>query len=339
MTDKIKMTSGAILESIEKSSNILLHCHPFPDPDSIGSTLSMAKFLKHKNKSFTIISGDTPLPSYVKDWPQINIIQPKSYSDIEISDFDLFIILDSSAPTQISQLSKVELPSDLNTIVIDHHVTNQGFAKQNLIEHSYSSTCQIIYDLFKIWNYKIDEETALYIFMGMFADTGGFRYLNSTQEVFSTISELTKINPDYHKFVFNLENVKRPIEIEMMGLALSSLEKHFSDNVVLSLIPHIEIEKRKINRNDAMEGLVANTLRSVDGWNLVASLVEAEKGITTVSIRARDEEKYDVSIIARSIGINGNGHKGAAGTTIHKPLYEAKNELLNAFKNEFADLN
>lgn len=339
MTDKIKNESTKILDAIEKSNNILLHCHPFPDPDSVGSVLSMAKFLQSKNKKTTIISGDTPLPNYVKNWPEVDIIQKKPFSNINIADFDLFVILDSSAVTQISQLSEVNLPNELNTIVIDHHVTNQGFAKINLVESSYASTSQIIYDLFQLWDFKIDGNVALYLFMGIFADTGGFKYLNSTPNVFQVAAELTKINPSYHKFIFSLENAKKPIEIEMMGLALSSIEKYFSDKVVLSLIPYQEIEKRKLNRSEAMEGLVASTLRAVEGWNLVASLVEAEKGITTVSIRTRDEEKFDVSKVARSVGINGNGHRGAAGTTIIKPLSEAKEDLLIAFKNVFVDLS
>ena len=60
--------------------------------------------------------------------------------------------------------------------------------------------------------------------------------------------------------------------------------------------------------------------------------------MVTVSIRTRDENKYDVSKIAKSVGINGGGHRGAAGTTINAPLETAKKTLLNAFVNVFPEL-
>lgn len=172
----------------------------------------------------------------------------------------------------------------------------------------------------------------------MFADTGGFKYLNTTPEVLEVASKLSKINPNYHKLVFDLENSRDPVEIEMMGLALSSIEKHFSEHVVFSLIPYEEIKKRDLTKSQAMEGLVAGTLRSVLGWDLVASLVEAEPNVTTVSLRTRDENKFDVSKIAKSIGKNGGGHKGAAGTTIYKSLNEAKQDLLKLIAKTFPGL-
>ena len=47
---------------IEKAENILLHCHPFPDPDSIGSVLAMKEYLESKGKAVTAIIGDSKYP-------------------------------------------------------------------------------------------------------------------------------------------------------------------------------------------------------------------------------------------------------------------------------------
>jgi phosphoesterase RecJ-like protein len=338
MTDQIQQMAPKILEAIEKSNKILLHCHPYPDPDSIGSVLAMTNILKKLGKNVTPIIGDTNYPNSLLSLPNHEWIQPKDYTQINPNDFDLFIILDSSSPTQITQLAEVIFPDNMNTVVIDHHPTNNGFGKSNLIEPTYSSTCQILYDLFTLWGVEIDPNSAICLFIGLFADTGGFKYLNSTPEVLEMASKLAKINPNYHKLVFDLENSRSPIEIEMMGLALSSIEKYFSGRVVFSIIPHKEIKKRNLNKSQAMEGLVASTLRSVVGWNLVASLVEAEPNIVTVSLRTRDENKFDVSKIAKSVGKDGGGHKGAAGTTIYEPLDIAKKRLLKSIREEFPNL-
>jgi len=335
MTNQIRVMAPKILEAIQKSNKILLHCHPYPDPDSIGSTLAMTAVLKKLNKDARPITGDTEYPQNLMGFPNREWLQTKNYTQINPQEFDLFLILDSSSPSQVTQLAEITFPETMNTIVIDHHVTNTKYGKINLIEPNYSSTSQILYELFKLWGVKINSDIAVCLFMGIFADTGGFKYLNSTPEVFQIASELVKINPNYQKLVFNLENNKKPIEIEMTGLALSSIEKYFSDNVVLSVIPYEEIKKRRLSKDEAMEGLVANLLKTVAGWNLVASLVEAEPNIVTVSLRTRDENQFDVSKIAKNVGEKGGGHKGAAGTTIKEPLEKAKQSLLKAFEKTF----
>jgi phosphoesterase RecJ-like protein len=58
--------SDIIWREIEKAQKILMHLHPSPDGDSVGSTLAMFHALKAKGKDVTVIKGDSDLPSYLK---------------------------------------------------------------------------------------------------------------------------------------------------------------------------------------------------------------------------------------------------------------------------------
>ncbi len=339
MTDKLPEIAQIILDTIKKSNNILLHCHPYPDPDSIGSVLAMSSVLKKLGKKVTPIIGDSKYPENLASLPNREWIISNNYSEIDVNQFDLFIILDSSMPSQVSLLSEVVFPKNLKTVVIDHHRTNKSFGDINLVDVDSSSTCQILFDLFNIWDLKIDPDMAICLLLGIYADTGGFKYPNANHETLKVASELAKIYPNYHRFVFDLDNYKQPVELEMMGLALSSLEKYFEGRVVFSVIPYTEIKKRGIQKESAMEGLIGNTLRSVVGWDLVASLVEAEPNVITVSLRTRDENSFDVSKIAMAIGEKGGGHRGAAGTTIHLSMDAAKKELIDKVEEIFPELN
>lgn len=338
MIDKVKEMAPSILDAIQKSKSILLHCHPYPDPDSIGSVLAVSSVLKKMGKKVTPIIGDSKYPDNLASLPNRDRIVSKRWSQTDSKQFDLFIILDSSSPSQISQLTEVIFPKNMKTIVVDHHRTNEGFGDINLVKIDSSSTCQILYDLFDYWDIKIDPDVAICLFLGIYADTGGFKYQNSNSETLRVVSELAKIYPNYHKFVFDLDNYRHPVELEMMGLALSSIEKYFDAKVIFSVITNKEIKKRKLQKEEAMEGLIANTLRSVVGWNLVASLVEAEPNVVTVSLRTRDENNFDVSKIAMAIGEKGGGHAGAAGTTILLPIVEAKRMLINKIGELFPSL-
>jgi|CXWL01.1.fsa_nt_gi phosphoesterase RecJ-like protein len=339
MIDNLQKMAPSVLETIKKSKHILLHCHPYPDPDSIGSVLATSSVLKKMGKIVTPIIGDSRYPDNLTSLPNREWLVLKKYSEIDLSQFDLFIILDSSSPSQVTQLTDVVFPKNLKTVVIDHHRTNKGFGDMNLIDTESSSTSQILYDLFKIWGIKIDSDEAICLLLGIYADTGGFKYQNANYETLMVASELAKIYPNYHKFVFDLDNYRQPVELEMMGLALTSIEKYFNEKVVFSVIPYEDLKKRGISKESAMEGLIGNTLRSVMGWDLVASLVEAEPNVVTVSLRTRDESSFDVSKIAMAIGEKGGGHKGAAGTTLRLPMDAAKIALVDKIGEVFPVLN
>jgi len=336
--DNMKEIAFKIKNEIEAASNILLHCHPYPDPDSVCSTLALQDVLVGMGKRVIIIRGDSDIPANLADLENLESIKNLEWAQVDKMAYDLFIILDSSSLSHVSQKVEVVIPNGMTTIVIDHHKTNTQFGAINLIEGDYASTMQILYELFNLWGLSLSKTVALYLFVGIYTDTGGFRYPVATLDVFQVASALVRLQPDYHTLLFSIENNKSPIELEMLGLALSSIEKHHNDRIVFSSISHLEIKKRQLTRGEAMEGLVADTLRSVQGWHVVASLVEAEPGVVTVSLRTRDELKYDMSLIATHVGVKGGGHRGAAGTTIHKGLMQAKEELLEKLLLHFPDL-
>ncbi len=318
--------SEEILKSIQNSKNILLHCHPYPDPDSVGSVLALSLYLKSLKKNFTAITGDSDLPKSLAKLPSLDIFTKKNFNEIEINNFDLFIILDSSSIHQITQLKEISFPKTLKTINIDHHITNNNYGDINLVKTDTSSTCEIVFELLKSWNADIDRDMAIALFVGLFADTGGFKYQNANFKILEIASELTKINPNFHEIIFEIENSKEQDEIRYMGLALNSLETFFENTVVISSVSFEDLKKANIKKEHTQCD-VPTFLRSAVGWELAISMVEIEPNVVNVSIRNRDSEKFDASLIAKNIG-NGGGHRAAAGTTVKKSLEETKKEIL-----------
>ena len=328
--------TNEILKAIKGAKSVLLHCHPYADPDSIGSVLAMTMFLKKIGIKVTPIMGDSEYPNNLKSLPQYDLIVPKNFTQIDLSDYDLFIILDSSTPNQITQLAEVVLPETIKTIVIDHHVTNLKFGNINHVDSNCSSTCEVLFNLFKEWKVEIDKDMAICLFIGIYADTGGFKYQLTTADTLLAASELARINNNFPAVIFEMENNKNAQEIEFTGLALSSLKKYFSGKVVMAAIPFESIKKAGISKDNTQVG-IANTIRSVVGWDIGINLVETEPNVVTVSLRTRDSDKYDVSLIAKAVG-KGGGHKAAAGTTINEPFEEAIQVLLETISITFPEL-
>lgn len=324
MTDKVQQLAPQIWQAIQNANNILLHCHPSPDPDSFGSTLAMFHALKSINKKVTLIKGDSDIPSSAIALPGHDQITPKNFFEINQDEFDLFIIQDTAGLTQISKMKPITFPQSMNTILIDHHTTNPGFANINLIDTTYPATCQIIFDLFKIWQITITKDIASCLFLGLYTDTGGFKYSPANESTFLAAAELAKINPDFTQIIFNWENNLQPEHLAYRSLALNSIELFFNNHVALAATSFEDLQKKGIRATHTEKSEISNALISVNGWEIGATLTETSPQTVNMSFRTRG--KYDVSKIASALG--GGGHPAAAGATVKMSLPEAKKNLL-----------
>jgi phosphoesterase RecJ-like protein len=130
MNEKIKEFSPIFLKQINQSKKILLHCHPSSDPDSVGSALAMKLALESLNKDVVLIQGDDAVPKAF-DFPGVETIIQKTYFDLDLSIFDLFISLDSSSKSMISNKAEIIFPNNLKVMVIDHHKSNTKYGHFN----------------------------------------------------------------------------------------------------------------------------------------------------------------------------------------------------------------
>jgi bifunctional oligoribonuclease and PAP phosphatase NrnA len=327
-----KIIYKKIWKEIGKAKSILLHIHPGPDGDSIGASLAFYFVLKRMGKKVTLIRGDSEISQRFSTIPGIKNITNKNFFETDLSRFDLFIINDSSSTTQISRNGKVSFPKNLKTVAIDHHISNEKFAKINLIVPKCSSTCQIIYELFQAKKIKITKNIAACLFIGIYTDTGGFKYFNPNYKIFDIASKLARVYPKFDQLIFDLENNDSPDYIKFTSLLLSSVENHFNENVVIASISYDQIKENNLDTDTVTNySVVTNMIKGVIGWNIAMTFVEIQPNVVKVSFRTRDSKTFDLSKIASATG-SGGGHKAAAGATIQKSLPESKKNILDIIK-------
>lgn len=330
MKENINEISKEILSEINKSKRILLHCHPLPDPDSVCSALAMRFALESLGKNVTVIRGDSEIPMSFMHFPGVKDIVKKNLGEIDLNNFDLFLILDSGSPEMISRIKTPTFPLSIKSIVIDHHLTNTKYANINLVDSSYPATCQIIFDLLKNWGIEITPSIALNLFIGMYTDTGAFKYPPSNYRTLEIASNLAKIAPDYEKALFIMENSQTKESIYFQAIAFNSVKTFLNDNIAIATVSNEDLVKNKIPE-ECIRGIsISNILKSVIGWNIGVSIIENEPGVLKLSFRTRDIEKYDVSKIAKALG--GGGHKGAAAAILHMPLEQAISKVVETAK-------
>jgi phosphoesterase RecJ-like protein len=324
-----------IWQEIEKANRILLHAHPNPDADSLGSTLAMKFALESRGKLVTLIKGDSDLPKYLEVLPGYNTITLKNFFEINLNDFDLFLILDTGGPDRISKLQPITFPLPIRSVVIDHHITNTKFADINLVAADYPATCQILFDLFEMWGIPVTKEMALCLFTGIYTDTGGFVFRQTTSQTLDVAAKLADIAPEFVDVLFALFNSNTKGYLKLKGILYNSIKTYFSDRVAVAAVSHEELRKNNIDKAD-MSIDVANDLKSVVGWDIAVRLIEDEEGIVKLSFRTRDQDKYDVSKIALKLG--GGGHKSASGARISGTVENAEQKLLQAIAETYPEL-
>ncbi|OGD06837.1 hypothetical protein A2899_05060 [Candidatus Amesbacteria bacterium RIFCSPLOWO2_01_FULL_49_25] len=91
MSDQVAKLAPVIWSEIQKAKHILLHCHPNPDLDSVGSVLALKHILKKIGTSAQVISGDDPIPANTRFLPGVDQIMKSGFTEIDPKDYDLFI--------------------------------------------------------------------------------------------------------------------------------------------------------------------------------------------------------------------------------------------------------
>jgi len=333
----IRAQAPLILAEIRKASSILLHCHPSPDPDSVGSALAMKLALEQMGKRATVIRGDSNIPQAFMHFPGAKDIVPKSFGEIDLKQFDLFICLDSGTTDRIGRA----FPRDRSTlpfkvINIDHHISNKGFGDIDLIASDYPATAEILFDLFHEWGVELTHDIAANLFIGIYTDTGGLKFANTNAHSYRAMAVLVEKATDFQMLIDTMENARKPGTLAYIGLGLTNIETFFGGKLAISAISLSLLEQKGISIDDREGVHIANFLRSVEGWDIDVEMVELAPDQIKLSIRTRDSEKYDVSKLA--VAFDGGGHKAAAGAGLKDTSLDDAKKLVVAKAKELYNL-
>jgi len=328
--------SQEIFELIQKSDNILLHLHPSPDGDSVGSALAMYHYLKSQNKKVSLIKGDSKLPQYLSALPGFENIVEKNITEIDLSKFDLFISLDASSMSQVTKSKDFRFPLNLTIIVIDHHTSNTLYGTINWIDKTSPAASQLVAEYILKYQKSFTYDQAACLLLGLYTDTGGFKYPFTSSKTFTIASKLAEACPDFHRYIYEIENNDDPSKLKLTGFMYSNTRTYFQNKVAISTLSLSQMKKFNVNPEDIGSVSISNQLKAVTGWEIGITLMETSKNQIKVSMRKR-QNQFDLSKIAVNTKFGG-GHSAAAGATLPYSLPKAKKYLLTIIHQTYPEL-
>lgn len=310
-----------ILNAINSSLCPLIITHINPDGDTLGCASAMKSFIGDKADILIQIEDNFNFPSSYSFLPYIN--NAKNFSNIE-NKYDLIIALDIASIDRMIGSAREIFDNAKNTIAIDHHKTNKGYAKLNHIRGGISSTGEVLYDFFKNLNIEITKEMAVGLYCAILTDTGCFKYESTTSHTFEIASELSQTGIDTSQIADLCYTNKPKNLILFQNNLVSNAQFCLDDKIAYTLISQ-EILKKYNAKDEYTEG-ICETLRSIKNVEAAFVLKETTNGVK-VSIRTKE---IDATKIAQKF--NGGGHKRAAGCTIKLKLNQALEALLKETK-------
>jgi len=317
------MIKKRILKIIKKHKRFLISGHIHPEGDSIGSQLALANLLKAMGKSVRIINKDA-VPGNLMFLPGCKQIERYTKAKNDKVRFDVAVILDCTGLERTGSVAR--LIKNEYIINIDHHISNENFGNVNWIDHQASAAGEMIYNLFKASNVKLDNNSALCLYVAIMTDTGSFRYSNTTSATHRIIAELLKykINPTRaYEYIYETKSFAT---MKMLGEALDNLRRSKDGRIVWFKVTDKMLKKYKLLPEDT-ENFI-DVVRMIEGADVAAFLRELDCGGIKVSLRSKG--KTDVNKIAGVFG--GGGHKLASGCLIEKKMSMAEELLIKQIK-------
>lgn len=294
----------------EEYQNFLLIAHERPDGDTIAASLAMRQLLESLGKKVVAVcsQGVPEVFQFLAGWRKIK-------TDFLLGDFQMIILIDNGDLRRTGFLDRIMLAKSQGLLIvnIDHHPKNDiwKLAKINIINEKVSSTCEIIYDLFKKLGKPINSHLATTLLAGMYTDTGGFQHSNTGAETLKIFSELLSSGAQLKKISNSVSNYKSLAMLKLWGIALDRIEHRPDLKLVYCVITRRDIDK--VSASDQDLAGVVNLISTIPGDQASLLLYELPDGKIKGSLRT-ESNKVDVARIAGLFG--GGGHKKAAGFVI-----------------------
>ena len=309
-----------LVQTITNSKRIVIATHRDPDGDGIAAALAAAFLVKRFKRRRPLLYCHSRIPLKYRfllgDW-QFTRHMP---------DFDLLIAVDSAGISRIfPKITEADL-KDKDIINIDHHQSNNSFGTLRIIEETASSACEIIYFIFKKLKVTINKKLADIFYCGIYNETGGFVYPNTTKEALLMASELVGLGVEPDQLVKKM-NAKTLGGTKLLTKVLNTIE--VKNGVAIMYLCQDMLKRSSAEMSDS-ENFIS-FLQAMEGVR-VSLFLREEKDGTRISLQS--DGIIDVDKLARKYG--GGGHRLAAGLRLPKNLHAAKGEILKAVLDAMA---
>ncbi len=303
----------ALLKALKAAKNVVILPHKSADGDALASSAALGKLLETYNIPYTIYTEEPPREDllFLGDVFTVYAGEEKAFDTAVAVDSGDIFRLGNRAPLFASARVK---------LVIDHHMTNEGFGDVAVIDPSAAATAELVAALFEEAGVSY-EKAATILYTGLVTDTGGFRYSNTTAQTHRLAADLLEAGAESAKVCHNVfeQNSIEKIRLEAAVMSRAAI-LHDGKTAIAALS---EAEIAAFGAKDEDTANLSGLLRAVRGVETGVLLREKDGEI---KISMRTNQYIDAAAFCKTLG--GGGHARAAGATVSGTLAEWQEKII-----------
>lgn len=299
---------------IDQAGKIVILGHVNPDGDCVGSCLAVYNYIKEWDSSRAVTVRLERVPSKFSYLSGFDAIETEAGEET----YDLCICLDSSDEERLGDFKSC-FDRSAKTICIDHHITNRGYAQENVIDGHASSACEVVYG--QLDESRISKRVAECIYTGIIHDTGVFKYSNTSRKTMEIAGKMMEKGIDFGTIIDGSFYKKTYMQSQILGRALLESITFLDGRCIFSVVRKKDMDFYGVDKSD-LDGIV-DQMRVIDGIECAIFLYET--GIHQFKVSLRSNSIVNVSRIAAYFG--GGGHVRAAGCTMSGSVHDVVNNL------------
>lgn len=315
--DRSKLNDAAA--AIDEAKSLALACHVGPDGDALGSMLGLGIAAANNGKK-VVASFGSPyvVPPSLSFLPVDLLVPPEEFPDSP----ELMVVFDVGSADRVGELAANASHAD-KVVVIDHHVTNEGFGDIAVVDPESAATGELVYELLRLLDWEVTPEVAMCLHTALVTDTGRFQYANTTPRTLSIAADLIEAGAEPSVVGRHVYEEAPFGYLKAAAVAMGRAELDSELRAVSTTITEEDLETIGITWGET-ENLIDLLRLAVEADTAV--LVKGHQdGRVKVSMRSRGDT--DVGALAASLG--GGGHRLAAGFTVMGEPAEIRQKVLS----------
>ncbi len=301
---------------LRERDGFLILTHKRPDGDTIGCAVALCRTLKALGKTAWVLPNPDATALFDPYWD--GVLAPEGFAPDTVVSVDI-ASLGLLPECALAYQGRIEL-------AIDHHPSNEGFAKYNCVEADKAACGEIVYKiaLDLLGTDKLPADVALPLYVAVSTDTGCFVYSNTTANTHAVAAALMAAGIDYawvNKRHFRTKSYKRLcIESRM----IETMDLHHEGQTAIAAISLGDMAELGATETDVED--IAAVVGQLEGVHTAVTIRELKPGECKLSVRTQAD--LNASAVCKRLG--GGGHAAAAGCTVYGSVDQAKADILAA---------
>ncbi len=292
-----------IYSEINNHKKIIVHRHKRPDLDSIGSQMALVEYIKLNFPGKQVIAGTQD--NYT-GYEYIGEHYVPTYENYHNA---LILVVDTANAERID--ANIDFKS--NTVIkIDHHPNETPYGNVMYIEDFRSSTCEVLFYMFKHWNevngFEFSKEVCYPLFCGIYGDTGGFTFQNTKSDTFAALATIMSYDIPFEATVLRLKSYEEDI-MRAVGYAYANI-------TIEDGVGYIIFDKQFQKEHNISPSKISNVVNFLGTFDSLRAWVVFNEYDNFIRVNLRSKGSLDISKIAMQY--NGGGHRNASGAMIYE---------------------